>query len=150
MSIPKWFLISNNPSPESLITLSKWLFKWEEFKVFHKSLQLVKLRKVSAPSIYYNILMTSKISSKQLGKLKMVLSSQSAPQLLVVPHHMMSYISWMVWPLTKTWSVLEVLWHTPLCLVFGYCCNNWNGKWERLERFKKINDKVMEDGQTDR
>ena len=37
-----FLIISNSSSPESLITLSKWLFKWKESKVCHKSLQLVK------------------------------------------------------------------------------------------------------------
>ena len=40
-------LVWNNPFLENFITLSKWLFKWGEFKLCHKSHQLVKLTKDS-------------------------------------------------------------------------------------------------------
>ena len=40
-------LVWNNPFLENFITLSKWLLKWGEFKLCHKSHQLVKLTKDS-------------------------------------------------------------------------------------------------------
>ena len=57
-----FLIISNSSSPESLITLSKWLFKWGEFKLCHKSHQLVKLTKDSFGALSKYSIFTSVLS----------------------------------------------------------------------------------------